>query len=147
MALGANEITPRACNEYVTAARPPARAPHRPGTQIRCCLVQFSCAARGPEVEHLDKAVARTDDCHVEAGDRRRVRKTSGAPFGSADIEDRKGPPSDEQTAAQVACACRKPVPPGQLRLLEVGGSVPCPAPCWQMLASPGCAMIFGLQA
>jgi hypothetical protein len=34
-------------------------------------------------------------------------------------------------------CACRKPLPPGQMRLLYVGGSVPCPAPCWQVVACP----------
>jgi hypothetical protein len=33
------------------------------------------------------------------------------------------------------------------MRLLEVGGSGPHPAHCWQMLACLGCAMIFGLQA
>jgi hypothetical protein len=37
-----------------------------------------------------------------------------------------------------------KTAPPGQMRLLEVGVSVPYPAHCWQVLARRGCAMIFG---
>jgi hypothetical protein len=48
--------------------------------------------------------------------------------------------------AARYVCV-PKPVPPGQMRLLEVGVSVPYPAHCWQVLACRGCAMIFGLWA
>jgi transposase-like protein len=46
--------------------------------------------------------------------------------------------PAYPRVLDELICGCRKPAPPGQMRPLDAGDSVPCPARGWQVLAWPG---------